>query len=274
MRQGGHRPKVPASVANIDLDRVRRALFKADGNVSHAAKSLKVKSADLRRLTWRHPKLIMDALERVHRLIDKAEENLLKALDGDHAERALRASLFILSHNAAARERGWSRHAGSDYDDLYPRPAAAPTVVIWAGDAPGYRPLSPGVPEARASGGFPGRRTVSLILSRAVRAMMARTSESLRMARPPPPVKGPKRGILPLGGVLAQMPSPLISKMLATPSPALKQPLPPPAPMPSASSRLRATVTPPTPMAPSKQPLKVKPSRIKLKAPGGRRVLV
>ena len=37
-----HRPKVPASVANIDLDRVRRALFKADGNVTRAAKSLKV----------------------------------------------------------------------------------------------------------------------------------------------------------------------------------------------------------------------------------------
>ena len=37
-----HRVKVPASVANIDLDRVRRALFKADGNVTKAAKSLKV----------------------------------------------------------------------------------------------------------------------------------------------------------------------------------------------------------------------------------------
>ena len=74
------RPKVPASVANIDLDRVRRALFKADGNVTRAAKSLKVRSADLRRLTWRHPKLIMDALEHAHRLVDKAEENLLKAL--------------------------------------------------------------------------------------------------------------------------------------------------------------------------------------------------
>jgi hypothetical protein len=148
MRQGGHRPKVPASVANIDLDRVRRALFKADGNITRAAKSLKVSSADLRRLTWRHPTLIMDALEHAHRLVDKAEENLLKALDGDHADRALRASLFILSHSAAARERGWCRHSGVGYDDP---PTAAPTLVLWAGDAPGYRPLSPGVPEARRS---------------------------------------------------------------------------------------------------------------------------
>jgi hypothetical protein len=148
MHRGGRRPKVPASLADIDLDRVRRALFKADGNVTRAAKSLKVKSADLRRLTWRHPKLIMDAFEHAHRLVDKAETKLLEALDGDHAERALRASLFILSHSAAARERGWCRHSGVGYDDL---PAAAPTVVIWAGDAPGYRPLSPGVPEARRS---------------------------------------------------------------------------------------------------------------------------
>ena len=86
MGQGGRRPKVPASVASLDLDRVRRALFKADGNVTRAAKSLKVSSADLRRLTWRHPKLILDALENAHRLVDKAEENLLKALDGDHAD--------------------------------------------------------------------------------------------------------------------------------------------------------------------------------------------
>jgi hypothetical protein len=76
---------------------------------------------------------------------------LLKALDGDHADRALRASLFILSHSAAARERGWCRHACVGYDDLYPPPAAAPTVVIWAGDMPGYRPPLPAAPEARAS---------------------------------------------------------------------------------------------------------------------------
>jgi hypothetical protein len=151
MRQGGHRPKVPASLADIDLERVRRVMFKADGNVTRAAKALKVSAADLRRLTWRHPKLIMDALEQAHRLVDKAEEKLLKALDGDHAERSLRASLFILSHSSVARERGWSRHG--DHHDLYSRPpsAAVPTVVIWAADAPGYRPLAPNIPEARRS---------------------------------------------------------------------------------------------------------------------------
>jgi hypothetical protein len=144
-----HRVKLPASVANIDLDRVRRALFKFDGNITRAAKALKVRSAYLRRLTWRHPTLIMDALERVHRQIDKAERKLSEALDGDHKDRALAAAFFILRRSDAARERGWSRHGGG-YDGVYDtRPAAAPTVVIWAGDSPGYRPTTASIPEAR-----------------------------------------------------------------------------------------------------------------------------
>jgi hypothetical protein len=151
MRHGGHRPKVPASVADLDLNRVRRALFKADGDVTRAAKSLKVKSADLRRLTWRHPTLIMDALEHAHRLVDRAESKLRQALDGDHAERSLRAATFILSHSSAARERGWGRHGGG-YDDVYsPSPAAAPVVVIWGDGSPVYRSPLPSVPEARAA---------------------------------------------------------------------------------------------------------------------------
>jgi hypothetical protein len=57
MKRYGRRPKGPASLADIDPDRVRRALFKADGNVTKAAKALKVNSADLRRLTWARPQL-------------------------------------------------------------------------------------------------------------------------------------------------------------------------------------------------------------------------
>jgi hypothetical protein len=148
MRQGGRRPKVPASLANIDLDRVRRVLFKADGNVTRAAKSLKVSSSDLRRLTLRHPTLIMDALEHAHRLVDKAEEKLLEALDGDHPERSLRAATFILSHSAAAREQGWGGSFGGYGDD--PLPPCAPQIVVWEGDMPsGYSPPPPAVPEAR-----------------------------------------------------------------------------------------------------------------------------
>jgi hypothetical protein len=112
MRQGGRRPKVPVGVAHLDLDRVRRKLFEADGNVTRAAKALKVNSVELRRLTQRHPTLLMDALEMAHRQVDKAERKLSEALDGDHKDRALAAAFFILRHSAAARERGWSRAGG------------------------------------------------------------------------------------------------------------------------------------------------------------------
>jgi hypothetical protein len=151
MRQGGRRPKVPASLANIDLNRVRRALFRADGNVTRAAKALKVNSVDLRRLTQRHPTLIMDALEQAHRLVDCAEAKLREALAGENKDRALAAATYILSHSAAARERGWSRHSASPSLDGLSF-AAAPITVIWAGgDMPsGYRPSAPNVPEARA----------------------------------------------------------------------------------------------------------------------------
>jgi hypothetical protein len=151
-----HKVKVPASVASLDFDRVRKALFKADGNVTVAAKALKVKSADLRRLAWRHPKLIMDALERVHREIDKAEAKLREALDGDHKDRALAAAFFILRHSAAARERGWSR-AGSGRDAWEPPPPAATVLVQWASETSGgYRPLAPNVPEARLASSSSG----------------------------------------------------------------------------------------------------------------------
>jgi hypothetical protein len=130
MKRYGRRPKGPANLADIDLERVRRALFKADGNVTRAAKALKVNSADLRRLTWARPQLIMLALEQAHRLVDKAEENLRRALDGDNPHRALEASMFVLSHSREARERGWSRVSAGFYADGAADAAAAGRCAV------------------------------------------------------------------------------------------------------------------------------------------------
>jgi hypothetical protein len=145
------RRPVPASVSGLDPVRVARVLVKRQANVSAAARDLGVPSADLRKLTWSHPWLVEVALEEAERLVDRAEARLTAALDGPHPDRALAAATFILSHHRAARERGWGPHSGP-YRNLYEvPPAAAPTVVIWAGDAAGYRPLAPNVPEARAA---------------------------------------------------------------------------------------------------------------------------
>ncbi len=153
MRWGASQRRLPApaSCANIDLARVEVALVKHRANVHAAARELNVPSADLRKLTWSHPRLVEVALEEAERLVDRAEAKLNEALDGDHKDRALSAAMFILRHHRAAAVRGWSQHGGSD--DVYdPPPAAAPTVVIWAGDMPaGYKPGLPDAPEARRS---------------------------------------------------------------------------------------------------------------------------
>jgi hypothetical protein len=139
---------------------VRRALFKADGNVTKAANALKVNSVDLRRLTWSKPALIALALEQAHRVADRAEENLVRELNGDNPHRALAASTFVLSHYRAARTRGWGRRSTDGDDD--PPPQATMVRVIWAGDAGGYHPPLPAAPEARrdadADGLEDGRR--------------------------------------------------------------------------------------------------------------------
>ena len=152
MRQGGRRPQVPPSLAGVSLDRVRRKLFKAGGNVTQAAKALRVRSADLRQLTQRNPTLLMDALEQEHRRIDKAVGLLDEALVGAHAERAMRAAMFILSHSRAARERGWSQ-AGERRDAEVRQPIVAMQWVQWAdGTQLGWdRGREPNVPEARRS---------------------------------------------------------------------------------------------------------------------------
>jgi hypothetical protein len=138
---------VPFSCRDLDLSVVARVLVKHRANVHAAARELNVPSGDLRKLTWSHPRLVELALEEAERLVDRAEARVREALDGDHAERSLRAAMFILSHSAPARERGWGPHGGGRYDAP---PTAGAVIVQWAGGMPsGYRPASPNVPEAR-----------------------------------------------------------------------------------------------------------------------------
>jgi hypothetical protein len=125
---------VPASCRGLDLARVERLLVKHHANVSAAARELDVPSGDLRKLTWSHPGLIELALEEAERLVDRADERVREALDGDHPDRALQASIYVLTHHRAARERGWSRSSAAGSDD----PPPAIIKVCWLGDAPGY----------------------------------------------------------------------------------------------------------------------------------------
>ena len=145
------RLSVPASCAKLDLARVELALIKHHANVRAAARELDVPSGDLRKLTWSHPRLIELALEEAERLVDRAEERIREALDGDHPDRALSAATFILSHHRAARERGWSRSssAGSSYDAYNDDPPPQTIKICWLGDSHGYPPPLPAAPGER-----------------------------------------------------------------------------------------------------------------------------
>jgi hypothetical protein len=143
---------VPASCRGLDLAAVERALVKHQANVSAAARELGVPSGDLRKLTWSHPRLIDIALEEGERLIDRAEANIRRAVHDDaHPDRALQASIYVLSRYRAARDRGWSRSsaAGSPYNAYNDDPPSQTIKVCWLGGAPGYPPPLPAAPEER-----------------------------------------------------------------------------------------------------------------------------
>jgi len=138
---------VPASGAKLDLGLIERALIKHHANVRAAARELNVPSGDLRKLTWSHPRLIELALEAAECLIDQAEENIRRAVhDKAHPDRALQATIYVLSHSRAARERGWQRAGGDSACDYSPPQTIK---VCWLGDSHGYQPALPAAPEER-----------------------------------------------------------------------------------------------------------------------------
>jgi hypothetical protein len=100
-------PKVPDSVAHLDLDVVVEVLSRHAINVPDAAAELGVASADLRRPLWANPKLADAAIEIEERRLDLAERNIFEALKSDDPRRRDAASMFTIRNSHRARRRGW-----------------------------------------------------------------------------------------------------------------------------------------------------------------------
>jgi hypothetical protein len=98
---------VPATVANFDLNVVGEALARHLCNVSNAAADLSVLASDLRRLLWANPQLQDAAFEQVEARLDKAEANILEALNSEDSRRRDAASFFVVRNSHRARPRGW-----------------------------------------------------------------------------------------------------------------------------------------------------------------------
>jgi hypothetical protein len=98
---------IPATCADLDLEAAGRALIRASGNVSAAAKALKVPARDLRLLTFAVPELIDAALEAEEQVLEEAEALLFEALRGKDMRRRIRAAGLFLRTTAAGRRRGF-----------------------------------------------------------------------------------------------------------------------------------------------------------------------
>src|SRR6516162_2042167 len=126
------RSRLPASVRELDHDRVVAALVVCNINVSAAAKKLRVPSADLRSLMAVSPELLALAAEKEERRLDKAEAILERELDSADPRYSAAAAFFVLRNAKRAVARGWRQ---PDVEITVDNPAPARTYVFrWQGD--------------------------------------------------------------------------------------------------------------------------------------------
>ena len=81
---------VPASCGHLDLVAIEAALIRTEGNVSAAATTLSVPSADLRKLVWSTASLTDVIFEQLEQRIDEAEQVLRDGLADTDKVRRLR----------------------------------------------------------------------------------------------------------------------------------------------------------------------------------------
>jgi hypothetical protein len=87
----------------IDPEEAARALREAKGSVGKAARSLDVKSADLRRFLSDSPTVWAAALEAAERDLDKAERILLDGMDSRDKLKRLETAALILKSGFRGR---------------------------------------------------------------------------------------------------------------------------------------------------------------------------
>jgi hypothetical protein len=119
-------PKViPASCAHLDRGAIKAGLVEHDGNISAAAKKLRVPAPDLRKLVWQTD-LADVVYEQIEQGLDEAQAVLREALSGPDKTHQLQAAKTLLTQSVAGRRRGW----GAALLDVEPEPRPA-AVIKW-----------------------------------------------------------------------------------------------------------------------------------------------
>ena len=98
---------VPASCANLDRADIEAALVETDGNVTAAAKKLRVPPVALRALVRSTPSLVDAVFEALELNRDKAIAILYDGLDSPNPAHRLKAAMAILTQTEAGKRRGW-----------------------------------------------------------------------------------------------------------------------------------------------------------------------
>ena len=101
------RSRLPASVRDLEPDRVVAALTSTNVNITAAARKLHVPTSDLRHLVYVVPELLSIAIDKEERRLDKAEEILDRELNSDDPRYSAAAAFFVLRNARRAAQRGW-----------------------------------------------------------------------------------------------------------------------------------------------------------------------
>ena len=113
----------------LDTEECRTALWMAAGNITEAAKLLKITSIRLRNFVKKSAYLTAEMQEAADRLVDIAESNVKEALtDPLDASRRDTMSRFVLSNIGRARGWGSGNSAGVNVKNT----AGGTIIVQWA----------------------------------------------------------------------------------------------------------------------------------------------
>jgi len=113
----------------LDIEECRTALWMASGNISEAAKLLKITSIRLRNFVKKSPYLSAEMTEAADRLVDIAEANVKDALTDElDPSRRDTMSRFVLTN--IGKNRGWGTGGAGGVN--IKNSAGGTIVVQWA----------------------------------------------------------------------------------------------------------------------------------------------
>lgn len=113
----------------LDIEECRTAIWMAAGNITEAAKLLKITSIRLRAFVKKSPYLSAEMQEAADRIVDIAEANVHDALtDENDPSRRDTMSRFVLSN--IGKHRGWG--SGSGPGVTVKNSAHGTIIVQWA----------------------------------------------------------------------------------------------------------------------------------------------